>query len=102
MGRNHVHFAIGLPSESGVISGMRKSAEVYIYIDSARAMAEGIVFFKSSNGVILTAGLGPEGMVPPSCFSQVIVASTKNVIFRFGVDVMPEDSAITAVSSLSE
>jgi len=81
---------------------MRKSAELYIYVDSARAMAEGIVFFKSSNGVILTAGLGPEGMVPPSCFSQVIVASTKSVIFSSGVDVVPEESSITAASSHSD
>ena len=57
MGRTHVHFAPGLPKETGVISGMlnkfclnfpsnrylyikgmRSSAQVYIYIDMEKAL----------------------------------------------------------------
>ena len=38
MNRTHIHFAPGLPKESGVISGMRASAQVYIYIDMEKAL----------------------------------------------------------------
>ena len=34
MNRNHIHFAAGAPGEEGVISGMRRSSEVLISIDS--------------------------------------------------------------------
>lgn len=37
MNRNHIHFAVGLPSDKGVISGMRNSSQVYIYINVSKA-----------------------------------------------------------------
>lgn len=49
MGRMHVHFA----SENGV-SGIRKYSNVLIEIDMKKAMEDGIDFFRSDNGVILT------------------------------------------------
>ena len=33
MTRQHVHFAPGEPGEDGVISGMRKSCQIYIYLN---------------------------------------------------------------------
>ena len=56
MARNHIHFATGLPGADGVISGMRSSSQVLLYIDLAAAIADGIQFFISQNGVILTPG----------------------------------------------
>ena len=56
MGRNHIHFATGLPGADGVISGMRSSSQVVLHIDLAAAMADGIPFYISQNGVILTPG----------------------------------------------
>ena len=56
MGRNHIHFARGLHGADGVISGMRSSCQVVLYINLAAAMADGIQFFISQNGVILTPG----------------------------------------------
>lgn len=72
MGRNHIHIAAGKARESGVISGntshpfilltaelwlgMRKTSQILIYIDTAKAMADGIKFYISANGVILTEG----------------------------------------------
>jgi len=53
--RNHIHLAQGVP-EDGVISGMRKSAQVLIYIDVQKALDAGITFFLSENGVVLTGG----------------------------------------------
>ncbi|KAL1921301.1 uncharacterized protein VTP21DRAFT_11017 [Calcarisporiella thermophila] len=70
MNRNHIHFAPGLAGEDGVISGMRKSAEVFIYIDAKKAMADGIEFFRSANGVILTEG--QDGVLKTKYFEKVV------------------------------
>mmetsp|Transcript_21450 Transcript_21450/g.42113 ORF Transcript_21450/g.42113 Transcript_21450/m.42113 type:complete len:449 (+) Transcript_21450:152-1498(+) len=71
MNRNHIHFARGLPSDSnGVISGMRKSCEVHLYIDASAAGKDGIKFFESDNGVILSPGNG-DGIIPPKYFKSV-------------------------------
>jgi 2'-phosphotransferase len=68
MGRNHIHFAAGIPEriapldsssrkdKKTVISGMRSSANVLIYIDMKKAMDAGLKFWKSDNEVILTEG----------------------------------------------
>ena len=71
MSRTHVHLARDLPGESGVVSGMRSSCEVLIWVDIARAEAHGLAFGQSENGVILT-----EGPIPPSCFHRVIMRRT--------------------------
>lgn len=71
MKRHHIHCAAGLPDADGVISGMRKSCTVNIYIDAVKCAADGIVFYKSDNGVILTAGVNNEGTLPPEYFSYV-------------------------------
>jgi 2'-phosphotransferase len=56
MGRNHVHCSTGTPVE-GVMSGMRKDAELIIEVDVRRSMEEGgLKWWKSDNGVILTGG----------------------------------------------
>jgi len=55
MTRNHIHLAQGVP-EDGVISGMRKSSQVLIYIDVQKALDAGIPFSLSENGVVLTEG----------------------------------------------
>ena len=71
MSRTHVHLARDLPGESGVVSGMRSSCEVLIWVDIARAEAHGLAFGQSENGVILT-----EGPIPPSCFHRVTMRRT--------------------------
>eukprot|EP00743_Colponemidia_sp_Colp-15_P006189 GILK01006655.1.p1 GENE.GILK01006655.1~~GILK01006655.1.p1 ORF type:complete len:211 (+),score=21.02 GILK01006655.1:40-672(+) len=78
MTRNHIHFAAGLPNESGVISGMRQRCQVHIYVDIARAIQDGIPFFQSRNGVILTPGV--DGVLPPTYFTRVISARDQRVL----------------------
>lgn len=80
MGRMHVHFARGLPDESGVISGMRHSCDVLIYLDLAAAMRDGVPFFVSANEVILSPGAGEPPLVASRYFSRIVDARTGDEI----------------------
>jgi len=71
MQRNHIHLAEG--EYGAVTSGVRQNCELHIYIDTARAMQEGVQFFRSANGVILTEGIG--GVIPTHLFARVIRTS---------------------------
>jgi len=71
MTRNHIHM---VPSDTirgrrGVISWVRSSCELFIYIDLVSAMRDGIEFFVSQNNIILTAGI--EGVLAPKYFEKV-------------------------------
>lgn len=70
MKRLHIHLASGLPGENGVISGMRPSSPVRIYIDGAKLLSAGISLYKASNGAILCPGDG-SGLIGPEYFSHV-------------------------------
>ncbi|XP_073207869.1 tRNA 2'-phosphotransferase 1 isoform X2 [Lepidochelys kempii] len=71
MGRNHIHLAPGLPGDGHVLSGMRQDCDVAIVIDGPQALADGIQFYRSANGVILTPG-DAEGLLPPQYFQRVL------------------------------
>lgn len=70
MKRNHIHMAPGEPGESGVISGMRSTCDVLIYINLKKAMQDGIAFYISANNVILTSG-DEKGSLKPEYFLRV-------------------------------
>ncbi|KAI0232784.1 tRNA 2'-phosphotransferase 1 [Massospora cicadina] len=74
MGRAYIHFASGLPGETGVMSGLRKSAEVLIYIDLAAALRVvcGLQAMRSKNQVILSPGVGAPRSLPLQYFSRVV------------------------------
>lgn len=76
MGRNHIHFASGEPGEKGVVSGMRSSSKVLIYIDLEKALEHGIKFFLSRNNVILSEG-DEYGKIEPFLFKCVIDRKTR-------------------------
>lgn len=69
MKRQHIHMASGLPKDSEVISGMRNSSQVYIYIDGIRLLKDGIPLFIAKNGAILSPGR--YGVIEASYFSRV-------------------------------
>ena len=71
MGRTHIHFAAGLPGTDGVISGMLRSCSLLIYVHLPRALADGFVFARSSNNVILCPG-NQDGFLPAAYFSRVV------------------------------
>lgn len=89
MGRNHVHFASGLPAgftsadasatddasaaaaaPLPVISGMRKTSTILVVLDLPKAMEAGLQFGVSENGVILTEG-DADGVVALEFFKRV-------------------------------
>ncbi|TIA87339.1 hypothetical protein E3P99_03229 [Wallemia hederae] len=69
MGRQYIHLATGLPHESEVVSGMRKSSTVFIYVDVEQLLKDNIKLYKSLNGVLLTTGL--DNILPPRYFIKV-------------------------------
>lgn len=75
MKRTHIHFALGLPGSSGVVSGMRTTSQVHIYINIHKALEDGYKFFLSTNNVVLSPG-NKQGLLPPHYFSKVIDSSS--------------------------
>ena len=73
MGRQHVHFANSFDRQK-VISGARSSANLLIFVDAAAASRDGMRWFRSSNGVILTEGF--DGVVPPRFFIRAMERGT--------------------------
>lgn len=71
MKRTHIHLAPGLPGEEGVISGMRKDCDLAIFINVTKALSDGIRFFWSDNGVLLTTS-DTEGKLLPKYFSRAL------------------------------
>ena len=67
MARQHIHMATGIPGDKQVISGMRTSSRVVISIDMSKAICDGIPFYRSSNGVILSPG-----PIPIEYFNSVV------------------------------
>ncbi|CAF0758885.1 unnamed protein product, partial [Didymodactylos carnosus] len=78
MNRTHIHFAPGMPRDSGVISGMRSSAQVFITIDMEKAMNDGYKFYVSTNNVILCPG-NSQGYLPSEYFKSTIDKNGKLV-----------------------
>ncbi|KAK7466296.1 tRNA 2'-phosphotransferase, variant 2 [Stygiomarasmius scandens] len=69
MTRNHIHLAQGVAGDN-VISGMRQSSTILIYIDIPLALSSGIKFYLSENGVILSEG-DERGFIKPEFFERV-------------------------------
>ena len=79
MKRTHIHFAAGVPGDDKVISGARSSVEVLIFVDISKALANGFVFYRSANNVILCPG-NENGMLPVKYFEKVIQCKPKNQV----------------------
>ncbi|CAK6449673.1 unnamed protein product [Pipistrellus nathusii] len=70
-GRTHIHLATGLPGDPGVISGMRPNCHMAVFVNGPLALADGIPFFRSANGVILTPG-NADGFLLPKYFTEAL------------------------------
>jgi len=60
------------------LSGMRASSQVLIYIDLPLCLDNGIEWYESDNGVLLTPGFGPKGVLPTGYFVKVVDAKTNH------------------------
>ncbi|PBL02807.1 hypothetical protein ARMGADRAFT_1050357 [Armillaria gallica] len=69
MTRTHIHLAQGFDTD-GVVSGIRDSSRILIFIDVAKALEAGIKFYLSKNGVVLTPG-NESGYLEPRFFHKV-------------------------------
>lgn len=77
MKRNNIHLIARLPEkEAEVVSGMRKSADTIVLVDVKKAIDAGIPFYRSSNGVVLSPGLGVTGCIPPEFIQDIFARST--------------------------
>lgn len=142
MGRNHIHFAPGLPAgfdkdnksseattsttttttttmmidddddddgeekeekekekekEIPVISGIRASSKILIYLDLAKAMQAGIKFWRSDNGVILSEG-DENGLISMHFFHRVEDRTKEGggaILIRDGKLLSGEASAVS-------
>lgn len=91
MARTHIHLAANLPGASGVISGMRASAQIEVWVDLLSAAHAGMTFFRSANGVILTAGLGELGLLPIEHVECAIERSTGRIWRSGGAEAWREE-----------
>lgn len=74
MARNHVHLAPGVTGlDSQVISGMRYSSNVHIYLKTTQELLDKIQLYKSLNDVYLT----PDD-VELSLFEKITIKPPKN------------------------
>ncbi|KAH7252033.1 KptA family-domain-containing protein [Fusarium tricinctum] len=69
MSRTHVHCSSGTPEE-GVVSGMRKDAELIIEVDIEASLKDGVKWWLSDNGVLLTEG-DEQGILSTKYFKSV-------------------------------
>ena len=93
MTRNHMHFSTGLPEDKeGVISGMRKDAELLIYVDIKQSLEDGLLWWISENRVVLSEG-NRDGVLPTKYFQKVVGRKENvGVLWEEGVQVadLPE------------
>lgn len=61
--RQHIHLTTGFSGEGEVKSGMRTNCQIVVHVDVKKAMQDGIKFWISKNGVILTEG-DEKGVIP--------------------------------------
>eukprot|EP00438_Fugacium_kawagutii_P027281 Skav230159 [mRNA] locus=scaffold996:9102:9788:+ [translate_table: standard] len=73
--RNHVHFVPFNPLDQSGISGMRSDCEIAIWIDLRAALQDGVPFYWSQNGVLLSRGIN--GVIDTKYFTHAHDVRTK-------------------------
>jgi len=71
MGRNHIHFALGLPGSSGVVSGMRNRSNVLLFLDARKCLIDRIPLYISENSVVLCPGIRNTNELPLQYIKRV-------------------------------
>lgn len=68
--RKHIHMVEQI-NENEQTSGYKINSNVLIHIDMAQCMADGMIFYRSTNGVILSEGFGTPGIIPSKYFLKI-------------------------------
>ncbi|KHN96230.1 RNA 2'-phosphotransferase [Metarhizium album ARSEF 1941] len=92
MGRGHIQCSDRTPEE-GAVSGMRRDAELLVEIDIEASLRDGVTWWRSDNGVILTDG-GEGGVLGTKYFKMVTSRTVDvGVLWEDGVKVadLPAD-----------
>ncbi len=71
---------------------MRKSSQVLIFIDVAKALQAGIKFYLSANGVVLTPG-NAKGYLKPKFFQRVETLGRKPIPDMLDESELPDSSS---------
>lgn len=84
MTRNHIHFTpLETETVAGeVVSGMRATCDLLLYVDFPTALADGIRFYRSSNGVVLSPGQGDTGAISALYFLRAVTRDGSVVFER--------------------
>ncbi|KAE9387783.1 hypothetical protein BT96DRAFT_837223 [Gymnopus androsaceus JB14] len=92
MTRNHIHLAQGFAGKDvDQVFRIRKSSRILIYLDVEKAVAGGIKFYLSSNGVILSPG-NEVGYLEPKYFQRVEKLAVKQLQLVEGWEAPVEES----------
>ena len=67
--RKHIHFVPFEPGDGRIVSGMRRHCQIAVYIDLPAALREGVPFFRSLNGLIVSRGV--RGVLPAKFILKV-------------------------------
>ena len=77
-GSKYMFFTPEEPEEPGIIAGLAKPAQVYIYLDCEKAQADGIKFSKAADGTLCT--VGKKGAIKTKYFSQVVSVKSQELL----------------------
>ncbi|KAL9087331.1 MAG: hypothetical protein Q9159_003677 [Coniocarpon cinnabarinum] len=69
------------PTTPAIISGMRNTSNILIFLDVQKALDKGLLLFQSANGVVLTEG-DDNGVVPVDLFERVEEKSGQVLVER--------------------
>ncbi|TMW55676.1 hypothetical protein Poli38472_010558 [Pythium oligandrum] len=72
MTRNHIHMTPTEVTGGDVVSGFRTNCDLLLYIDVPLALTDGIRFYRSSNNVILSPGVGESGVLERKYFIKAV------------------------------
>lgn len=75
MKRNHIHFARGL----NFINGLRRSTELFVYVNFDKAKEDGLIFLESENDV-LCAG-NSKGFIETKYFLKAVTRDGQTLNF---------------------
>ena len=79
MSRTHIHFGVDIPENGKVISGMRSSCEIVVYINIQKALLDGYEFILSKNRVILCTG-NEFGFLPSTYINCIKDRKSGNIV----------------------